>query len=136
MNGVTVIVALAAGAPTTPLDIELIWRTQVLRLRAGGAGLAEISLKSSRPPTPWCSEAGDVHIAAAAVDAREGLVGVRRDVGAAVTCGHGGDEREDDDEAHGSPTWRCWHRLPSYEPGRRMVRSRRPNRLISTSEIG
>jgi hypothetical protein len=55
MNGVTIIEAPVAGASTTPLDIRLTWMTQVLKLRAGGAGSAESSLKSSMPPTPGCS---------------------------------------------------------------------------------
>src|SRR5512140_1310696 len=55
MNGVTISDAPAAGAPTTPPAIELIWMTQVLKLRPGGAGLADISLKSSRPLVPGCS---------------------------------------------------------------------------------
>src|SRR5688572_32388183 len=52
MNGVARIVAPVAGSPTTPLVIVLIWMTQSLLLTPGGGGVAEISLKSSRPAIP------------------------------------------------------------------------------------
>src|ERR1044071_3399964 len=52
MNGVTDSVAPSTGAPTTPEAIALTCTTHVLSLRAGGAGSAEISLKSSLPASP------------------------------------------------------------------------------------
>jgi hypothetical protein len=55
MNGVTVSDAPAAGAPTTPADIALIWTTHVLSLNPGGDGVADISAKSSWPLAPGCS---------------------------------------------------------------------------------
>src|ERR1041384_5954941 len=55
MNGVTVTVAPVTGAPTTPAAIALTCTTQVLLLKPGGAGSADISLKSSWPALPACS---------------------------------------------------------------------------------
>src|SRR5215468_285222 len=129
MNGVTVIVAPVTGAPTTPDDIALTCTTQVLLLKPGGEGTADISLKSSSPALPACSSPRTymsprpllMHASASSAS------------GVIVLLPHAPAAPQDKNAASDASerTRRMdvlrmgRHKLPSYAPSRRAVRSRR-----------
>ena len=65
-------------APTTPLAIVLIWTTHVLSPRAGGAGVADISLKSSMPLVAGLLEPDDERVGRRSPSCSRPVVIVRR----------------------------------------------------------